>query len=230
MKSFELTFLVDPETLTDDVIDALYDQYDCLAGGRPHSSTAFVTLTITGVDAMQAVRSGWGALCAQGLRVLDVDRDLVDVAEIAARTGTSRQAVHHWIKGTRRDGFPQPFTDAGRGLWLWAEVHSWAQRNSIAVEDPDMAYPSRDDHDEASLLVRNGWDDGRHRGRRRVRNLRRTGRDAGTEFYERLLDEQSHGSFAFHFAVESQFRHEYTTMVDQLLRERSNRPGRRQHA
>lgn len=156
MTDYEITYLVDPETLTEDVVDDLYDTYDCLAGGRPHGR-AFVTLTVAASNAEAAIKDGLGTLQQHGLRVVDVDRDLVDVAEIARRTNTSRQTVHNWINGARREGFPPVFTDAGKGLWLWGEVQQWAIDQAVHIEDPDMRYPSRSDHDQASFHVRHGW-------------------------------------------------------------------------
>lgn len=228
MSDYELTFLVDPATLSDDVIDQLYDQYDCLAGGRPHGGAAFVTLTVPAPDAMSAVRSGWGVLHGLGLCVLDLDRDLVDVAEIARRTNTTRQTVHNWIKGARRGNFPRRFTDAGNGLWLWGEVHAWALDQGVAVEDPAMSYPGRDDHDEASTLVRNGWDSP-HRAPRRERPSRRPGW-AGVDLAERLFEQQSSGPIKIFLTAETDFRHEYTATVRRVLRDRSARQQRDVHA
>lgn len=216
MNDYELTYLVDPETLTDTAIDTLYDAHDCLAGGRHHGG-AFVTLTVEARNAEAAINSGWMTLQQHGLRVLDVDRDLVDVTEIATRTNSTRQAVHNWINGARRDGFPPVFTDAGKGLWLWGEVQAWALEQGIHVEDADMRYPSRDDHDRGSLLVRNHWDTTLRPGHTEARSARH---DPDLEHLFLAVfstTQQQHGVEA----VDN--RHEYSPFIEHLNRERAHR-------
>lgn len=219
MFDYEITFLVDPETLTDAAIDALYDAHDCLAGGRPHGGS-FVTLTVDARNAEAAINSGWMTLRQHGLRVLDVDRDLVDVAEIATRTNSTRQAVHNWINGARRDGFPPVFTDAGKGLWLWGEVQAWALEQGIHVEDADMRYPSRDDHDRGSLLVRNHWDatlrPGLHTKRPGSRSTHR-----GTE-WEDLFVAVLHATQEQSVDI-IDHRHQYTPFFEKMNPERAHR-------
>ena len=54
--------------------------------------------------------------------------ELVSQADIAERTGRSRQAVNHWIKrDADRSGFPEPTYGASSRspLWRWADVQSW---------------------------------------------------------------------------------------------------------
>lgn len=61
-----------------------------------------------------------------------VGEELVSQADIAARTGKSRQAVNHWI---RRDaatsGFPAPAygAETRSPLWRWADVATWWAEN-----------------------------------------------------------------------------------------------------
>jgi hypothetical protein len=66
-----------------------------------------------------------------GIRVTRVDgEELVSQADIAERTGRSRQAVNHWI---RRDadssGFPDPTYGAATRspLWRWADIQAWLE-------------------------------------------------------------------------------------------------------
>jgi len=199
--NYELTFIVDSTCLTDDAIDTLYDKYDCFAGGIPHTNEAFVTITVPGADGMEAVRVGTGWLDVAGITVRDLRRELVDAPEIAVRTRKSRQAVHQWISGARREGFPAPFSEASGGIWLWGEVHAWALNLGITVEDPDVVYPTRDEHDMASLQLRSGWSITEEKlHATRVRHIRadrqaiaddaildRSGQAFGAVFDERLL-------------------------------------------
>lgn len=156
MKDCELTFLVHAECLTDEAIDRLGADLDVVCGETAYGD-GFVTLTWSADSALEAVRSASRALEADyGVRIIELGRDLVNQAEIAVRTGTTRQAVHHWIRGVRRKGgFPRPF-DPTNGLWLWGEVHDWALQNGLALDDADMAYPTRAEHDAAAVELRSG--------------------------------------------------------------------------
>ncbi len=64
-----------------------------------------------------------------GIQVIRVEgEELVSQADIAERTGRSRQAVNHWVKrDADSSGFPEPaYGTATRSpLWRWAEVQSW---------------------------------------------------------------------------------------------------------
>ena len=61
--------------------------------------------------------------------------NLVTESEIAKRLNKSRQAVSLWIKGSRRELFPQPIMHlAGRSpLWKWSEVTQWLYVNKIII-------------------------------------------------------------------------------------------------
>lgn len=66
-----------------------------------------------------------------GIQVMRVEgEELVSQADIAERTGRSRQAVNHWIKrDADSSGFPEPAygTSTRSPLWRWADVQSWLQ-------------------------------------------------------------------------------------------------------
>ena len=56
--------------------------------------------------------------------------ELVSQADIAERTGRSRQAVNHWIKrDADSSGFPEPAygTSTRSPLWRWGDVQSWLE-------------------------------------------------------------------------------------------------------
>jgi len=58
--------------------------------------------------------------------------ELVSQADIAERTGHSRQAVNHWIKrDADTSGFPAPAygTSTRSPLWRWADVQAWLEPN-----------------------------------------------------------------------------------------------------
>jgi hypothetical protein len=53
--------------------------------------------------------------------------DLVGVAEIADRLGTSRFTVHHWRQ--HHSEFPRPLAELKAGpVWAWPEVELWAHQ------------------------------------------------------------------------------------------------------
>ncbi len=71
-----------------------------------------------------------------GVEVVRVEgEELVSQADIAERTGRSRQAVNHWIK---RDGESSGFPDPAYGastrspLWRWANVQAWLNPDGSA--------------------------------------------------------------------------------------------------
>ena len=66
-----------------------------------------------------------------GIQVLRVEgEELVSQADIAERTGRSRQAVNHWIKrDADSSGFPGPAYGASTRspLWRWVDVQAWLE-------------------------------------------------------------------------------------------------------
>jgi len=64
-----------------------------------------------------------------GVQVVRVEgEELVSQADIAERTGRTRQAVNHWIKRDADSaGFPEPaYGSSTRSpLWRWVDVQSW---------------------------------------------------------------------------------------------------------
>lgn len=75
-----------------------------------------------------------------GIRVVRVEgEELVSQADIAERTGRTRQAVNHWIKRDRdSSGFPEPAhgTETRSPLWRWSDVAVWL--------DPDTQNQERE--------------------------------------------------------------------------------------
>jgi predicted DNA-binding transcriptional regulator AlpA len=62
------------------------------------------------------------------VQVLRLDPDLVSVADIAQRTGRTRQSVRMLADGHRGPGdFPQPVGSVGKAIrvWEWASVDEW---------------------------------------------------------------------------------------------------------
>ncbi|MDP9848680.1 helix-turn-helix transcriptional regulator [Streptosporangium lutulentum] len=72
------------------------------------------------------------------MRLLHLHRDLVGIPEIAERVGVTRQNVHQWVNGERRNDaspFPSPEGTAGRAsVWLWVEVNNWLKQHRMGDE------------------------------------------------------------------------------------------------
>ncbi|WP_433890728.1 helix-turn-helix transcriptional regulator [Streptomyces sp. CA-111067] len=143
---YELTFVVSGASVDDeDAVDALEELDAMLFRG---GGVDLLTLGATGDDPVSAAR--YAATCAVNavprLRVHRLDRNLVGIAEIAQRTGRSRQNVAQWVSGVRQaDAAPFPPSEgtAGRSkVWLWSEVNSWLR--GIGLDD-GLRYPSRDE-------------------------------------------------------------------------------------
>jgi hypothetical protein len=76
-----------------------------------------------------------------GVRVAHVEPDeLVTGADIARRTGRSRESVRLLAEGSRGPGgFPRPLSGAsGRRirLWRWSEVVEWIERHDLETHAP----------------------------------------------------------------------------------------------
>ena len=56
--------------------------------------------------------------------------DLVNLSDIAARTGLTRAAISNFAKGERGKGFPAPVArvTTDTPLWDWVEVAQWMHR------------------------------------------------------------------------------------------------------
>jgi hypothetical protein len=81
------------------------------------------TLVDTVIDAIEQVET------ISDVRVTGVDLDpLVNIQEIAERTGRTRESIRLLINGDRGPGdFPAPALGSapGRRLWRWSEVGIW---------------------------------------------------------------------------------------------------------
>lgn len=78
---------------------------------------------------LDAVLDAISTLIQLGLEPLAVEDELVSVADIAQRSGRTRQSVSMLVSGQRGPGgFPRPIAGNARThLWNWADVASWLQ-------------------------------------------------------------------------------------------------------
>lgn len=83
-----------------------------------------------------------------GVRIRRVDQDLVDASEISSRFDVSRQTVHNWANGERRQGFPPPIgSPGGKRIWSWGQITTWARSNTEGFDHPLALEP-----EQAALL------------------------------------------------------------------------------
>lgn len=82
-----------------------------------------------------------------GFSVRRVDRDLVDIPEIAIRLGRQRQNIHQFVTGIRRGSFPAPYTYLGdKRVWMWIDVATWALEALSHQEEQALT------HDDACFV------------------------------------------------------------------------------
>lgn len=125
----EFLFVVDGLSVDDDRATAvLTGEFDgVLSSNRGRIRYAVAG---NGTDSVDAARTLVARLTGAlpSLRVCHLDPDLVGIADIAQRTGRSRQNVLQWVNGERNGSRPFPVQEgtAGRSLvWRWADVNGW---------------------------------------------------------------------------------------------------------
>lgn len=86
---------------------------------------------------LEAVLRAVGDIVGSGFEPIVVEDELVSLADIAARTGRTRQGVALLAGGKRGPGgFPPPATGNVRSpLWHWADVAGWFEQSG-APADP----------------------------------------------------------------------------------------------
>lgn len=143
------TLIVDGRDLQGDgVIEALYEAGcdDALIGRSDGIQYAEFDREASGL--VEAVLSAVADIeRVEGVEVVRIaDAGLVSMADIAARTGRTREGVRLLVTGARGPGgFPPPITDprSRYRLWRWSEVERWLaaslEEETTAVEDHALA-------------------------------------------------------------------------------------------
>lgn len=126
---YEFLLVVEGVSIDDDaVVVALTEQFDAqLSWHRGLHRLAVVAEGENPVEAMQTLLPRL-ASTAPAMTIRWMDADLVGVADIAERTGRTRQNVQQWVDGERNSEspFPPPEGTAGRSLvWRWSDVNNW---------------------------------------------------------------------------------------------------------
>jgi hypothetical protein len=163
-------------------LDAGADDFEdrFIAAGCDDATIAFQRGVIV-AEFDRAVRTYIGALVSAvrdvrraGARVLHVEPDdLVNLSDIAARTGMTRAAISNFAKGERGKGFPAPVArvTTDTPLWDWVEVADWLHRTrrldgrsvvqarvneavNVAIEGDEAVRDRRAEKIETALLRR----------------------------------------------------------------------------
>ncbi len=138
-KTFEFSFIVsgvDPyaENFADRFFEAGCDDATLML----FKGSVIATFAREHETYSDAVVSAYANLIAAGARVERFDPDfLVTKADIAERSGLSRQAITHYANGERGERFPPPSFRimTSSPLWDWVDVSDWLFRNEHVARD-----------------------------------------------------------------------------------------------
>jgi hypothetical protein len=152
LTSHQFTLIVEGPDLQDEAnIDALFEAgCDDATVGRV-GLIQYLDFDREAGTFADAVFEATGAVesAVSGARVVHLEPDdLVTMAEIAERTGRTRESVRLLVSGERGPGgFPAPATHfkSRQRMWRWHEVASWFAQ--------ELAEPSIDDPDRAQFVT-----------------------------------------------------------------------------
>jgi predicted DNA-binding transcriptional regulator AlpA len=159
--SYDFTLVLDGVSdLTDEVTDALYGGQCDDALVLMRDGVVYVDFTREADSFAEAVLSAINDVESSeiGARVVRVEPDdLVDMAEIARRTGRSRESVRQLVHGERGPGtFPPPVANLRRRspIWRWTDVMRWfAERQVPSAPSAVPATGSPSVYLDASVLT-----------------------------------------------------------------------------
>ncbi|MBB2945349.1 hypothetical protein FB565_005082 [Actinoplanes lutulentus] len=132
--------------------DGNIEVYPAVIGGKP-----LLTYRIAAENSYDAVLDAVGRLCCAfpNVQILRVEPDLVNITDIAARTGRPRETIRAWALGTRgKKDFPLPVSVVGDGIriWDWTSINSWLRRNELNGYDEDNLL-TREEIDELNVML-----------------------------------------------------------------------------
>lgn len=155
MNAYDFTLIVEgTEFLEDDVVDAVYEAGcdDATVGVSVGVPCADFTREAPSLEeaALSAITD---IESVDGIEVIRIaDAGIFTVADIAERTGRTRESVRLLIEGKRGPGgFPPPVTDPRRRrnrLWYWPEVARWFESTGVGRAASDQ---------EQILAAINAW-------------------------------------------------------------------------
>lgn len=111
--------------------DRLYDAFDEEIGVETGPKGHWVGFEREGESFLESVLAAVAELLALGFEPVAIEDELVSIADIAERTGRSRQSVSMLVDGRRgRGDFPPAAAGNVRSpLWHWADVAAWFEND-----------------------------------------------------------------------------------------------------
>lgn len=136
MATYKFMYVASAEGDLDNVMGRFFEMFDgeiALQDGRLH-----IGIYTDTDDPLASVADVVSRLeVALGVTIECTDPDLVDIPEIASRTGRTRQNIQQIATGKRgRHPFPPPLgAPGGKRIWDWATVNHW-----FKTVMPDLAW------------------------------------------------------------------------------------------
>ncbi len=145
--SFSIACLpIEDDRTNDEIVDALFEA-GCDDALIVERAGAFVLeFDREAPTFARALFSALQAVCAVQLNPIRVEPDpLVSAADIASRSGLTRQAVSNYVKGLRGERFPVPVVriDTTSPLWLWSDVTRWLRGTATPSVDQNETFFAR---------------------------------------------------------------------------------------
>lgn len=151
MTTYALRFRAPGRRIDDDLATRFYDAFE---GALTEAcGSLVVTVYVESDDVVAAAQQAVGDVeQVLGIDVEAIDLDLVGVADIARRTGRTRQSVQQLVDGSRGGGDFPPAIGApgGSRVWSWASVDAWLRKRGDDVDD-EVPIPA----DQAAIVA--GW-------------------------------------------------------------------------
>jgi predicted DNA-binding transcriptional regulator AlpA len=143
LHEYSLTLILDGVESWEELEAGIYGAGcdDTLVGMR--SGIAFVDFDREAESLSAAIMSAIDDIkTIQGVSILRIEPDdVVNMSEIAARLGQSRESIRKYINNERRSGgFPAPVSNVtGRSMrWRWNEVAKWLIANGKLPDNPTL--------------------------------------------------------------------------------------------
>lgn len=128
MAVFDFTFVVEANPHADDFEDRFIDAGCDDATFLILRGDIAISFDRASSNYKDAVFSAYEQITSTGATILRFEPDYwVSAAEIAERSGLTRQAISLYSKGTRREGFPSPSAKplSSQPMWDWVDVSKW---------------------------------------------------------------------------------------------------------
>jgi predicted DNA-binding transcriptional regulator AlpA len=128
------------DEIDDQDADRLYEMFDEEISIEDGPKGHFVGFDREAESFLDAVLDAVAEVIELGFEPLAIEDELVSMADVAERTGRSRQSVSMLVSGQRGSGnFPRPVAGNVRSpLWHWADIAAWFENtegNNVVCED-----------------------------------------------------------------------------------------------